>query len=90
MKNLIFFIAVTYFVSIKGQPKPKPVEKVSNPSELYDKQHSLSGPLLDALPKKKADKLRRILEDDSLTKGEIDDEVEKWVSSQDPETRVGY
>lgn len=91
MKVAILFLC---FVLIKAQPKPKPVviEKptATQHSELYQRQHSSFGPFIDSLPKKKSDRLRRILEQEDLSKHEIDNAIDKWISNQDPETRVSF
>lgn len=84
---LVLLLAVSTVASAARTllPKPKPI----NQAEVYHKeQHSLCGPFLDMLPKKSADSLRRILEQEDSTKGEIDEEVERWVAGQDSDVQV--
>lgn len=82
---VLLLVVSTIASAARTLPKPKPI----NQDEVYYKeQHSLCGPFLDMLPKKSADRLRRILEQEDSTKGEIDDEVERWVAGQDSDVQV--
>lgn len=80
MKVVLLFALVS--TSLAALPKPKPIVHV----EVYQKQQC--GPFLEILSKKNAEKLRRIFDQEDLTKKEIDDEVERFVSTLDADTQV--
>jgi hypothetical protein len=76
--------------SAMAQTKPRhTTEKPPSPARQSD--HYRGHPIfLDSLPKKKADRLRQILDQQDVTKQEIDDEVDSFVAKQSPEIQEKY
>ncbi|KAI6193881.1 hypothetical protein M3Y96_01065700 [Aphelenchoides besseyi] len=88
---LLVFIVFSLKTLVIAEPESKtPSEPSSNGQHEIYRKHSLCGPFLDVLPKKKAEKLRSILDQEDTTKREIDKAVVQWINKQDEEIQEQY
>ncbi|KAI6184582.1 hypothetical protein M3Y97_00611800 [Aphelenchoides bicaudatus] len=84
----LFVLSTLFIVSTTAAlPQPKPIVASAN-AEVYQKQQC--GPFLETLSKKNAERLRRILDQEDMSKKDIDNDVEQFVAGLDKEAQDRY